>query len=418
MLLRKNKVRIYSLFGLLILLIFTIDNSEVETRINSNAEFEKNLNQNSWNLGDFSILIDDANPNYNWSKTALENDWCSGEGTQEKPYIIENIRLETAYPNKSLIIRNSSVYFVIQNCTLYDCNSGIELFNVNNGAVFNNSFIDMDSTSIYLMKCNDIKISENHLTHVCYKGIAAVNSFNIDIIENNIDTSCGMNYGIYHYKVNYSRIVNNTIKFTGGYNKIGLFQSHYNYIHNNSLLLSGGTGLHLLGSNYNNISKNLISDCGDGIFLEMNSSWNKIIQNIIIQRSTGIYIYKDCGFNLIRNNTLKFYDYDRPYGTDGGIEVYISNQNNITFNSISHYYYGIKLALSNFSYITNNTLFENFEDCIVEFNCMGNIIIDNTCIPYRISYRIIGFNLIIVTIFILVYTSLIKKITKKRIKFY
>ncbi|MFW9879866.1 MAG: right-handed parallel beta-helix repeat-containing protein, partial [Candidatus Thorarchaeota archaeon] len=200
--LRKNKSVFNSLFYFLILLILFINYSNVETNVNLKVEFEKTLTRQSWNLGDYSILIDDSDPDHNWSKTSLENDWCSGEGTKENPYKIEDIRLETAYPNKSLIIRNSSVYFNIQNCTLYDCNSGIEFYNVSNGSIFNNSFINMDSTSIYLMKCVNINISENHLINVCLMGVAAVKSYNINIIDNVIDTFCGMNYGIYHYDVN------------------------------------------------------------------------------------------------------------------------------------------------------------------------------------------------------------------------
>ena len=34
-----------------------------------------------WNLTGFPIYIDDSDPNYSWSKTASENDWCSGSGT-------------------------------------------------------------------------------------------------------------------------------------------------------------------------------------------------------------------------------------------------------------------------------------------------------------------------------------------------
>lgn len=48
---------------------------------------------NFWNLTDVSIFIDDQDPNYNWSKTANDNDWCSGLGTKETPYLIENVSI-------------------------------------------------------------------------------------------------------------------------------------------------------------------------------------------------------------------------------------------------------------------------------------------------------------------------------------
>ena len=37
------------------------------------------------------IYINDDDPNFNWSKTAADNDWCSGSGTYSDPYIIENL---------------------------------------------------------------------------------------------------------------------------------------------------------------------------------------------------------------------------------------------------------------------------------------------------------------------------------------
>jgi len=199
------------------------------------------------------------------------------------------------------------------------------------------------------------------------------------------------------YNLNYSRIINNIIKFTGGYNKIGLFYSHHNYLHNNSLLSMGGDGIHIYGSGYNNISKNLIKDCSRGLFLERNSSHNLILNNIIRQRMSGIRIYLNCNFNVITNNTLEFTSSNLPMGFDNnGIEIFSSNYENITFNNIAYYFYGIMLYYSNFSYIANNTLFKNLEACIKEFNCNENVFINNECIPISKSHEITGFNFIII----------------------
>ena len=61
-----------------------------------------NFNGNSINLinkidlknAESSIIIDDLDPTKNWSYTASHYDWCSGSGSKEDPYIIENITID------------------------------------------------------------------------------------------------------------------------------------------------------------------------------------------------------------------------------------------------------------------------------------------------------------------------------------
>ena len=60
-----------------------------------------------------SILIDDTIPEYNWSKTAEDNDWCSGSGTWGDPYIIEDLVIDGEGITDGIEIRNSNVFFKI-----------------------------------------------------------------------------------------------------------------------------------------------------------------------------------------------------------------------------------------------------------------------------------------------------------------
>ncbi len=409
----KNKFIIYSIFIFSILIFYFCYNFTREINNinnNNNSLNEKPLKPNGGNLGDFTLLIDDKDSNFNWNKTAFEYDWCYGNGTLENPYIIENITFRTESPNKSIIIKNSLVYFIVRNCIFNDCFEGIEFFNVSNGLILNNLFLNTDITSIFFDACFNITLSANNLTQVGYEGIACEQSKNITIINNKIDTFYGMNYGLYCYNLTYSKIMNNTIKFTGGYNKIGLFFSDHNYLYNNSLLSSGGDGIHIYESENNIISNNLIKDCTWGMFLERNSNYNLIVNNIIKQRDTGIRISPNCNFNSITNNTLEFKDVNRPSSIYNGIEICSSNNNNITFNSIGYYYYGISLCSSNFSYVHNNTLYKNFKACIYENDCIGNVILNNNCIP---NDKITGFNYIILLIILLTSIIFIKK--KKKI---
>ena len=99
-----------------------------------------------WNLTGTPIFIDDSNPNYNWSKTETTNDWCSGSGSTSDPYIIENVFIDAQGNSHAIIIVNSNAYFIIKHCSLInslDRNhrySGIQLANVRNGKIINNTF--------------------------------------------------------------------------------------------------------------------------------------------------------------------------------------------------------------------------------------------------------------------------------------
>ena len=52
------------------------------------------LNSFSWNLTGSPIIINDLQPDYNWSKTAAENGWCSGSGSWSDPYVIEDVLID------------------------------------------------------------------------------------------------------------------------------------------------------------------------------------------------------------------------------------------------------------------------------------------------------------------------------------
>ena len=107
-----------------------------------------------YNLTGSTIVVDDSDPNYNWSKTAAENPWCSGAGTVEDPYIIENVYIDgnmslAVTPGKRqsancLSIYRSTAYFIVRGCYFTksgtgEFNSGIYLEYVENGILYNNT---------------------------------------------------------------------------------------------------------------------------------------------------------------------------------------------------------------------------------------------------------------------------------------
>ena len=117
--LEKRKIRII----LFLSLLFTISISVIDGAwFNFKVELKsENFNDNKiklkkagfWDLTGTRIFIDDSDPNYYWSKTAADNDWCSGEGTLDEPYVIENITIDGEDIDSCISIFNSDVQYLL-----------------------------------------------------------------------------------------------------------------------------------------------------------------------------------------------------------------------------------------------------------------------------------------------------------------
>ena len=384
--LRKGRLKVLIL---IILCVFTIlqNYNYVINQDSNNASKEGNIERNTYDKlmlqttywTETHIFINDSDPAANWNITMLTNEWCTGSGISGDPYMIDTVLLLRGSSETNIEIVNSRVYFQINNCLFLDCDKGINLNNVSNGIISNNVIIDMGSNFIEINNCTNISIENNQITDICMEGIIVAHSTNISIIENKIDTFCGMNHGISLSYVNYSYIINNTVSFTGGYVKIEVYRSHNNLIMNNSLISTGGSGVLLYNSPYNNITHNTIKDCSDGIELYTNSMFNQISSNHIAVRYDAIDIW-DSNLNLIFNNSIDdSMTFDNDQGKRG-VSLIRSNNNTIVSNHIANLVGAIALYGSNFSKIINNTLFHNGY-CISEYDSVGNVFENNSCIP-------------------------------------
>ena len=143
------------------------------------------------------IFIDDANVNYNWQKTAKDNEWCSGSGTWIDPYIIEYVIIDGQNSDNCIYIANSHVNFIIRGCILNNSgssNSGIKLVSTHNGSIINN-FINYNGYGISFDTSNDNIIEGNIFNAFQTSAIYLYNSDNNLIFQNRINES---NYaGIY-----------------------------------------------------------------------------------------------------------------------------------------------------------------------------------------------------------------------------
>ncbi len=320
------------------------------------------------------IYIDDRDPNYNWSKTAAENEWLSGSGTSGDPYVISNLTIN-GYGGNCIEIKDSEYSnFVIKDSILFNGSSGIYLDNTRYGYLDNNLFFNNSIAGINLFDC------------------------------------------VYSYTV----IINNTMINNFGHG-ILLRVSLYNEIISNNIHYNGGNGISLYSfSDYNNVENNEITYNQHGIRLYYGSRFTIILNNTIEHNSMhGIYVYQDCEYTDILNNRISFNGQDgiqmllRSHGfiqynildSNTNYGMYIRNayfrSSHVSFNTITNSSTGIFIWFLTYANILNNDIYEidgvsihvidsdnnmisnnhlvGYGQCILEVASNGNTITNNLC---------------------------------------
>jgi len=282
------------LFGVIIFIVFSSLSQYKHPQISYNySENSTGLTYNElnsadyWNLINSNIFIDDADPNYNWSKTSTENDWCRGSGTFNDPYILENLSIDAYYIDSCIEIRNSQKFFRIDNCTLYNSgtgswDSGISLYNTSMGQILNCQFIHLDSHSILVRNSKNITIKKNRVENSPF-GIRLFDSNNCIIDENSV--------------------------LSNSQQGIALLRSFENLVTNNKIRYNSDYYLFLVDSSNNSISGNYIGGIdiwpptGLGVGIVMwNSHINVISENIFVHIVLSIKLDSSCSNNLIYKN--------------------------------------------------------------------------------------------------------------------
>ena len=221
--------------------------------------------------------------NNNWTETKIAG-ICSGEGTYQIPYLIKDFRIYS-YPESGIKIENSSVYFIIQNCTIVSTHNvaGLDLINVNNSRIYNN-------TCLYT-----------------YYGIRLESCYNNIIDDNDIsddeDSSYSISTGILVVKnSNNNQIINNKINYCGDYG-ILISDCDANLIQSNRINGVDDNGIYLSRSKNNIVSENSVGNSNDaGIYL-FDSDNNQILRNNVYDNDYGIELLKS-NDNIIMNNVL------------------------------------------------------------------------------------------------------------------
>jgi len=286
----RKKTKIKITIGVLMIVIaflsifncITFNNlgeNDVSLKVQDEINLKSPKKSGYWNLQ--FIHIDG-----NWSHTAGNYTWCSGDGSWNNPYIIENVTIDASNsPTGSGILINNSKndYFFINNCTVYNAgigynDSGIKLENTNNGTITGSKCSHNGRFGIFLY---------NHCKNNTISGNTANENYN---------------YGIYLFDdCDNNTISGNTIN-DNDYSGIRLYWYCSNYIiSNNSVNYNEWDGIHLDISSYGIISGNTANYNRYGIHLYKSHS-NIISGNILIGNDECIFEL-ECEENIFENNT-------------------------------------------------------------------------------------------------------------------
>ena len=283
--------------------------------------------------------------NLGWSNAKTAG-ICTGLGTSNDPYIIEDLVIDGGGSGSCIWIENSNAYFKIENCTLYnsggnDGDAGIILLNVRNGQLLNNSASN-NWVGIHLNYCENNVISGNTVTNNLQTGISIPDCLNTLVSENNVKNNGLLGIGLEG-------------------------NSHYNLILNNRVSNSGADGISMGYCNYNNFSGNILDNNPTGIYIDGGVN-NLILGNKISNGSYGMGLWNISNCS-ISNNSVEAHE--------RGISLEFCDSTNISGNSINDNYYGISVISSFRNSIVSNVFSNNDVGILLDELSMCNEVYSN-----------------------------------------
>ncbi|MBN1214701.1 MAG: right-handed parallel beta-helix repeat-containing protein [Candidatus Lokiarchaeota archaeon] len=314
--LKSLQIKLFSFLGVIVVSSMFLSYGNLDTR---------SLNEEKGPFLHYSAEIEDpifingtasciGAKNWTWAEN---QSWCSGEGTIDNPYKINNLSIDGKENSIPIHIINSDKYFNITNCVLYNSikteeynefySAGVVLENVSNGIIYNNNCSFNLGYGIFVRSSINITIQDNIIDTNIRGGIRIDESENLYIIRNIID-------------------VYDTI--------------YWNF------------GLNMINCNNSYIYRNQFGTVKTGISLK---GYNSIIEkNILFKRDYSPYYYEDIfgiyvnGSSIIlNNNTIRNFEYCLYIGEDSD---YVNCTDNIIEGSMDEYNLGIRFYISGKTY--------------------------------------------------------------------
>ncbi len=390
-----------------------------------------------WEIG--PIEIDNTDPTKNWSITAATNDWVNGSGTINDPYVISNVIINLGGGAGNCIeIINSNAYFIIQNSILTNTSgaaayyAGINLDNVNNGKIVNNS-IKHVSSGVYFWRSDNITIYNNQISETTFsirgfgnflnitgnlvqKGELRLTSSSNSVIENNMlqdsqisfDQFCDNNLILNNFinttyksirdsiilfrsknaTIKYNNLTGGGIYLGGSYEEIVSHTIDKSNLVNNKTLYYYKKVSGLTSKNFTNPGQVILADINNSIISDISISklgsssiLSYYIKNVTFSNNLLIENSRH-GFHLIESTNITIFNNTLSKNLYG-IGLYRSNftriiENNITDNKRKDYDgRGIYLLESNFAEIIQNQIHNNRDIGIHLEGSKNNTILNN-----------------------------------------
>jgi parallel beta-helix repeat protein len=302
---------------------------------------------------------------------ASKNSW-PGDGSTAHPFIIEDLTIDGG-SETGIMIRDTSLYLVIRDCTFTDSVRCIDIAGSRNILIENNSFHgNLYGCNIYLQGSSNI------------------------VVHNNVMD--GNDNGLYISDSSNNAILDNTIS-NARWDGIDMeTNSDNNAISHNTIIGAIDSGVYLSMSDGNTVSHNTVSGAHYGIYLESSSGDlvsdntvgdseyeeiclssaidNTISHNTILGGGNGIYGQSSDG-NVISNNIV-----------NGALsdDILFEDSNGLTIsnNTITGADNGIHLSETDRTLVSNNTVIDAnvnsiFLDQSVDDTISGNTLTDSVC---------------------------------------
>ena len=332
-----RKFRIY--FLILLMLLLPLFSPLLNSIWKGNDDFIFDDEQNKinipksssfWAMGPLHIK-DTGGGDYTWAEAVLQ-DWCSGGGSLNNPYLLENITLDAGGNDYAILIENSNnKYFTIRNCTVLNSGSatydaGIKLISTSNGTIEENICLNNTRSGIGIQTNSRYNtIQDNFITlgnTSDFWGIFMDPDCDFNTVFNNTITN--YYYGIYLWDVSNVNITGNhvTSNLENHRHGIVITQSIHIFISNNVVTThySDDIGIFLDFCNESTVINNHISNYGQGIY---NRGWNNYIASNLLENNTQGLTAQQSYNSTFFNNTI----IDNGYGiyVDRGTNTFYMN---------------------------------------------------------------------------------------------
>lgn len=218
-----------------------------------------------------------------------------GYGTAIDPWIINNLEINGTGYGYCLYIGNTTDYFVVQDCYFHEAsgnsdnyfwNSGLILYNVNNGKVKDCVSKDNAGNGGFLLKDSNDNVIEHNFGTENQRALYLYNSDANTILYNNFSSNSIA--GVYLYSSD-DNVVNNSIVSYNDVHGVWLVSSDRNTINDNYVESNSQSGLYFLKSDHNTIKNNTVDSNAYGSYLFISCNSNDIYHNNFLDNTNQAY---------------------------------------------------------------------------------------------------------------------------------